>query len=150
MIQKPEETVLDLCASPGSKTTQISAKMETTGVLIANEIHLGRIKILASNLERCGVTNAVITKKEGSAICRTFKKQEMLFNKILIDAPCSGEGTLRTSPKTFKMWNINTVKKLSRIQKSLLYSAFEILKVGGEIIYSTCTHAPEENEEVID
>ena len=147
---KPEETVLDLCASPGSKTTQISAKMENTGVLIANEISLGRIKILASNLERCGVTNAVITKKEGSAICRTFKKQEMLFNKILIDAPCSGEGTLRTSPKTIKMWNINTVKKLSRIQKSLLYSAFEILKVGGEIIYSTCTHAPEENEEVID
>jgi len=147
---KPEETILDLCASPGSKTTQIAAKMENTGVLIANEVSLGRIKILASNLERCGVTNAIITKKEGSALCRTLKYQEMLFDKILIDAPCSGEGTLRTSPKTFKMWNINTVKKLSKIQKSLLASAFEILKVGGEIIYSTCTHAPEENEEVID
>jgi len=150
MNPKPEETILDLCASPGSKTTQISAKMENTGTLIANEISLGRIKILASNLERCGVTNAIITKKEGSALCRTLKFQEMLFDKILIDAPCSGEGTLRTSPKTFKMWNINTVKKLSKIQKSLLASAFEILEIGGEIIYSTCTHAPEENEEVID
>ena len=147
---KPEEKILDLCASPGSKTTQIAAKMENAGVLIANEVSLGRIKILASNLERCGVTNVIITKKEGSALCRTFKRQEMLFDKILIDAPCSGEGTLRTSPKTFKMWNLNTVKKLSRIQKDLLASAFEILKVGGEIIYSTCTHAPEENEEVID
>lgn len=150
MNPKPEETILDLCASPGSKTTQIAAKMANTGTLIANEISLGRIKILASNLERCGVTNAIITKKEGSALCRTLKLQEMLFDKILIDAPCSGEGTLRTSPKTFKMWNINTIKKLSKIQKSLLASAFEILKVGGEIIYSTCTHAPEENEEVID
>jgi len=147
---KPKEKILDLCASPGSKTTQMAARMVNTGTLIANEVSLGRIKILASNLERCGVTNTIITKKEGSALCRTFKRQEMLFDKILIDAPCSGEGTLRTSPKTFKMWNINTVKKLSKIQKGLLVSAFEILKVGGEIIYSTCTHAPEENEGVVD
>jgi len=146
---KPEEKILDLCASPGSKTTQIAAKMENKGVLIANEVSLGRIKILASNLERCGVSNAIITKKEGAALCGTFKRKKMLFDKILVDAPCSGEGTLRSSPKTYKMWNINTVKKLSRIQKSLFASAFEILKVGGEIVYSTCTHAPEENEEVI-
>jgi len=147
---KAGEKVLDLCASPGSKTTQIAAKMGNSGVLIANEVSLGRIKILASNLERCGVSNVIITKKEGSALCRTFKRQKTEFDKILVDAPCSGEGTLRSSPKTYKMWNINTVKKLSRVQKSLLASAFEILKIEGEIVYSTCTHAPEENESVID
>ncbi|MFH1310982.1 MAG: RsmB/NOP family class I SAM-dependent RNA methyltransferase [Nanoarchaeota archaeon] len=147
---KPNEIVLDLCASPGSKTTQIAAKMQNTGTIIANEISLGRIKILASNTERCGVTNTIITKKEGTALCTKLKKEGFECDRILIDAPCSGEGTLRSSPKTALMWNINTVKKLSKIQKNLLVAAIEILKNNGEIVYSTCTHAPEENEEVID
>lgn len=147
---KEDEIVLDLCASPGSKTTQIGSEMNNTGTIIANEVSLGRIKILASNLERCGVANTIITKKEGSALCNRLKNQNILFDKILVDAPCSGEGTLRTSPKTAKMWNIKSVKSLSKIQKSLLSSALEILKPDGELVYSTCTHAPEENEEVID
>lgn len=147
---KPEELVLDLCSAPGSKTTQIAAEMKNTGTIIANEISLKRIKILASNTERCGVTNTIITKKEGLALCKKLEKEGFLFDKILVDAPCSGEGTLRSSPKTYKMWNIHSVKKLSRIQKSLLSSAIEILKPKGEIVYSTCTHSPEENEEVID
>ncbi len=146
---RPEETVLDLCASPGSKTTQAAAKMKNSGTLIANEISLGRVKILASNTERCGVTNMIITKKEGADLCRNLRSLDYGFDKILIDAPCSGEGTLRSSKMTHKMWNINTVKKLSGIQKNLLTSAIEILKPEGEIVYSTCTHAPEENEEVI-
>ncbi len=147
---QPGETVLDLCASPGSKTTQIAAKMQNTGTIIANEISLHRIKILASNLERCGVTNAIITKKEGFALCNKLKKEGFLFNKILVDAPCSGEGTIISNPKTLLMWNIKTVFNLSKMQKSLLSAAIEILKPGGEIVYSTCTHSPEEDEEIID
>ncbi|MBS3086951.1 RsmB/NOP family class I SAM-dependent RNA methyltransferase [Candidatus Pacearchaeota archaeon] len=147
---KSGELVLDLCASPGSKTTQIAAKMENTGTIIANEVSLGRVKILASNTERCGVTNVVITKKEGTALCKRLKNSGFSFDKILIDAPCSGEGTLRSTPRTAIMWNINTVKKLSKIQKHLLEAALEVLKPNGDLVYSTCTHAPEENEEVVD
>ena len=148
--QEPGQLVLDLCSAPGSKTTQIAAEMKNTGTIIANEVSLKRIKILASNTERCGITNTIITKKEGLALCKKLEKEGFEFHKILVDAPCSGEGTLRSSPKTYKMWNIKAVKTLSRIQKSLLSSAIEILKPKGEIVYSTCTHSPEENEEVID
>ena len=147
---KPGEFVLDLAAAPGSKTTQIAAEMENKGTIIANEVSIGRLKILASNTERCGVLNAIITKKEGIALCKRLKEQGFVFDKILVDAPCSGEGTIRSSPVTNLMWNPNTIKQLSKLQKSLLASAIEILKSGGEIVYSTCTHAPEENEEVLD
>jgi len=151
MALQPQENeiVLDLCAAPGSKTTQMAAKMNNTGTIIANEVSMGRIKILANNTERCGVTNTIITKKEGAALCEKFKRDGITFDKILLDAPCSGEGTLRSTPKTYKMWNINTVRKLSSVQKNLFASAFEILNVDGEMIYSTCTHAPEENERIV-
>jgi len=149
---KESETILDLCSAPGSKTTQLASEMQNSGLIIANEVSLGRIKILASNLERCGVTNAIISRKDGIALCKRIKKYnpELKFDKILVDAPCSGEGTLRSSPKTYKMWNIKTVKALLKIQKQLVLSAFEILKPNGVLIYSTCTHAPEENEGVVD
>lgn len=147
---EPNEIILDLCSSPGSKTTQIASKMKNTGTIIANEVKLGRIKILASNLERCGVTNSIITRKDGIEFCRKMKQEGFLFDKILVDAPCSGEGTLRGSPKTSLMWNINTINNLSKLQKSLVASALQILKPNGELVYSTCTHAPEENEEVVD
>ncbi len=145
------ELILDLAASPGSKTTQISAKINNTGTIIANEISLGRIKILASNLERCGCTNVIITRKDGVAFCERIKKfnPEMKFDKILVDAPCSGEGTLRSTPKTYQMWNPKTIQSLSRLQKHLVSNAIEILKKGGTLVYSTCTHAPEENEDVV-
>ncbi len=146
---KQDEIILDLCSAPGSKTTQLAAEMQNTGTIIANDVSLGRIKILASNLERCGVTNTIITKKDGIALCRKLKKNKFYFDKILVDVPCSGEGTLRSSPKTYVMWNIKTIKALPKIQKALLKSALEILKPNGEIIYSTCTHAPEENEGVV-
>ena len=148
--QNSNETVLDLCASPGSKTTQIASSMNNQGLIIANEISLGRIKILSANLGRCGVTNTIITLKNGINLCENFYENNILFDKILVDAPCSGEGTLRSSPKTAIMWNINMIKKLSKIQKHLVESALKILKPNGTLIYSTCTHAPEENEEVID
>jgi len=147
---KEEETILDLCSAPGSKTTQIAARMKNTGTIIANDLKLGRIKILASNLERCGVTNTIITKSSGDILCKKLKNENFKINKILIDAPCSGEGTIRTSPRTIKEWNLKRIYSLSRLQKNLLINAIELLENGGEIIYSTCTHAPEENEEVLD
>ncbi len=147
---KTNERILDLCASPGSKTTQIAAKMNNEGTIIANDASLARIKILASNLERCGVTNSIITRKEGSVLCKKLKEINFIFDKVLIDAPCSGEGTIRSVPKTFQMWNIKSIKSLSKIQKRLVANALEILKLGGEMVYSTCTHAPEENEEIVD
>jgi len=146
----PGEFVLDLCASPGSKTTQMAAMMENKGTVIANDIKLDRIKILSANLERCGVMNVVVTRNDGVGLCNRLGKKGFKFDKILLDVPCSGEGTLRSSPKTFMMWNFKVVKKLSREQKKLFAYALRALKKGGEIVYSTCTHAPEENEAVVD
>jgi len=150
LVSKQNELIRDLCASPGSKTTQMASQMKNTGTIIANDINIQRIQILASNLERCGVTNTIITRDDGIRFCEKLKLQELKFDKILLDAPCSGEGTMRSSPKTCLMWNPNTIKSLSKLQKKLFKNAFEILKPNGEIVYSTCTHAPEENEEVID
>jgi len=148
---KPGEVLLDLCASPGSKTTQAAALMENKGTIIANEINLGRVGILNTNMERCGVMNAIVTRMEGVAFCeRILKKTKIKFDKILVDAPCSGEGTLRKSPKTFLIWNLNMIKKIATTQRRLAAAALKILKVGGEMIYSTCTLSPEEDEEVID
>jgi len=148
---KAGDFVLDLCASPGSKTTQAAAMMENEGTIIANELSMGRIGILNSNLERCGVMNAIVTRKEGVALCeRLLNKSQIRFDKILVDAPCSGEGTLRKSPKTFLMWNPNMIKKIAGVQKQLAVAALRLLKVGGEMIYSTCTLAPEEDEMIVD
>ncbi len=147
---KPGELVLDICASPGSKTTQMGALMEAKGTIIANDVKLDRVVILAANLERAGVTNAVITRNDGVQLCQRLAKEGFRFHKILLDAPCSGEGTLRSSPKTFLMWNVKMVDKLSRMQKKLLATALSCLEVGGTLVYSTCTHSPEENEGVVD
>lgn len=146
---KPGERILDLCSAPGSKTTQICSEMNNTGNIIANEVSLGRLRILASNLERCGVANTIITKKDGIALCRRLKKEEWEFDRILVDAPCSGEGTLRSSYKTYEMWNPKTITSLCRLQKALVAEAISILAPRGILVYSTCTHAPEENEEVV-
>jgi len=147
---EPEDLILDLCASPGSKTTQIAARMQNTGTLIANDLKMDRIKILSSNLEKAGVTNAIITRNDAISFCLRLLKTNFKFDKILLDAPCSGEGTLRSSPKTFNMWNHKVVNNLSRLQKKFFANAIKLLKVGGTIVYSTCTHAPEENEAIVD
>lgn len=148
---KAGDFLLDLCASPGSKTTQAAAMMKNQGTIIANEPNLGRIRILTANLEKCGVTNVMVTRADGIHFCNVFEeKVKMKFNKILVDAPCSGEGTLRKSPHTFQMWNIKFIDNLSRLQKRIAANALKILEVGGEMIYSTCTLSPEENEGVVD
>ena len=146
---KPDEFVLDVCASPGSKTTQLAASMQNKGTILANDIKMDRIVILASNLEKCGVSNAIVSRNDGIGLCSNLSQKRIKFDKILLDAPCSGEGTLRSSPKTFLMWNEKVVVKFSRQQKKLMAFALKCLKVGGTLVYSTCTHAPEEDEEVV-
>ena len=146
---KSGERMLDLCAAPGSKTTQAAAMMENQGNIIANDLSIGRIRILASNLERCGVTNTIITRHNGIELCEKLKKLGIKFDKILVDAPCSGEGNLRTSPRTLLEWSEGLLKSLSRKQKKILNSVVDLLAEGGEIVYSTCTYAPEENEIVV-
>src|SRR3989339_603280 len=121
---KEGEIILDLCAAPGSKTTQSASLMQNKGTIIANEVSMGRLMVLASNLERCGVTNTIISRKDGVALCKKFVNGNIQFDKILVDAPCSGEGTLRSSRQTYLMWNIKTIQQLSKLQKQLfnLYS----------------------------
>lgn len=147
---KEDELILDLFAAPGSKTTQLASMMKNSGTIIANELNMGRLKVLASNIERCGVTNTIISRKDAIAFCSNLNKARWKFDKILADVPCSGEGTLRGSPKTFLMWNPKTIKKLSRQQKKFIAFSLKLLKKGGTLIYSTCTHAPEENEMIVD
>ncbi len=147
---EPGEFVLDLFASPGSKTTQIAAKMNNEGTIIANDLKIGRISILVSNIEKAACTNCIVTRKDAVALCASLSKSGFKFDKILCDVPCSGEGTIRSSPKTFIMWNEKVINNLSRMQKKFIAFALRCLKVGGTLIYSTCTHAPEENEAVLD
>ncbi len=144
------EFFLDLTAAPGSKTGQAAAMTENQGTIIANEHTIDRIKILAANLERMGVTNTIVTRHDAVQLCNRLYERGFRFDKILVDAPCSGEGTLRSSPKTFLMWNLRSIEKLSRQQRIILLSAVKLLREGGEIVYSTCTHAPEENERIVD
>ena len=138
---KAGDIVLDMCASPGSKTTQMAAMMKNEGIILANDRSIPRLKPLTMNLQRCGVRNTVLTRMEG----RWFKHK---YDKILVDAPCSGIGTIRKSPKTIGMWNKNTIKKMAGVQKQLLVTAFKALHEGGSLVYSTCTLEPEENEGV--
>ncbi len=148
---QPQENdiLLDLCASPGSKTTQASALMKNKGTIIANDKDIARISILSANLERVGASNVIITRHDGVQLCNKLEKLNMKFDKMLVDAPCSGEGNIRSNEATLRMWNIKVINKLGRIQKKLAESALQILKPEGILVYSTCTHSPEENELVI-
>jgi len=141
---KPDEIILDMCASPGSKATQIAQYMNNKGLLVANDYRGIRIAPLGINLQRMGVTNTIITLMEG----RFFKNLE--FDKILVDAPCSGTGTIRKSLKTLRIWNPDMVKRLSAQQRQLVDTAFQNLKKDGILVYSTCSLEPEEDEYVID
>ncbi len=143
---QPGELVLDMAASPGSKTTQIAAMMSNEGVLIANDVTGDRMKALGLNLQRMGIYNAIVNL--GDAL--KFKKRNLQFDRILLDAPCSGTGTIRKSPDTLKMWNPGMIRRLSGLQKKLILVAYDRLKEGGTLVYSTCSTEPEENEEVID
>ena len=143
LAPKEDEMILDMCSAPGSKTTQIAQYLKNTGLVIANDVTADRLKSLGFNLQRMGVTNTVITMMPG----RLFNGFE--FDRILVDAPCSGIGTIRKSYKTIAMWNPDMVRRLSSTQKQLACTAFDNLKSGGTMVYSTCTTEPEENEGVI-
>ena len=143
---QPHEVVLDIAASPGSKTTQIAQYMQNKGILIANDYTYERMKPLSINLQRCGVANAAITLMEG----QWFKKSGIEFDRILVDAPCSGTGTIRKSLKTIGIWNPDMVRRLSITQKQLIETGFNLLKEKGTLVYSTCSLEPEEDEGVVD
>lgn len=143
VVLNPDENdiVLDLAAAPGSKTTQMAAMMKNKGIIIANDIKYQRLKALSINLQRLGILNTIITLRTN------FKGTK--FDKILLDAPCSGSGAIRKSLKTLKIWNDKMLIVLSREQKRLILNSFDSLKDNGVLVYSTCSIDPEENESVI-
>jgi len=141
---RPEDTMLDMCASPGAKTTQMAALMDNSGVIIANDITHRRLKALRGNLQRCGVMNAVVTNMPGE----NFWKAGIKFKKILLDAPCTGTGTM--NPRILRETSEAGIRRMSSLQKRLLESAAKCLDDGGVVVYSTCSLEPEENEENVD
>lgn len=144
---RPGETVLDLAAAPGGKTLQLAADMENHGTLSAVEAVKGRFFRLKANLERGGVTCARTYLMDGAAV---WRKTGERFDRVLLDAPCSSEARFRSDdPVTFRYWSPKKVKAMQRKQLTLLYSAIRSLRPGGELVYSTCSFAPEENEAVV-
>lgn len=144
---KPGEVILDLCAAPGSKATQIAQAMKNSGLLVINEMNRKRMSGLVHNIKRCGLLNEVLIGIRGQKIDRVFPDY---FDRILIDAPCSAEGTIRKSKAVLFHWGLRNIEKMARIQKGLIVAGFRALRPGGILVYSTCTVAPEENEAVID
>ncbi len=140
---KQNEAVLDVCAAPGSKTTHLGQYMENTGILLANDITGERLAALGINLQRCGLKNTAIMKSQGQDIKGNF-------DKILLDAPCTATGTVMKSIRTAFDWSPDGVKRVSSLQKKLIKTAFNNLRKGGILVYSTCTMEPEENEGVVD
>ena len=140
---QPGERVLDLCAAPGGKTTQIAGRMMGEGFLLCNEINPKRAKILARNIERMGVANALVTNEHPEHLAERFPG---FFDRVLVDAPCSGEGMFRKEEAAVTDWSQETVEMCARRQAEILHSAARMLKKGGRLVYSTCTFAPEEDE----
>lgn len=140
------ENVLDLCAAPGGKTTHLGSFMNNTGLLIANEIDGGRVKVLTENVERFGLTNTIVTNSTPEDIAG---KLPDFFDRILVDAPCSGEGMFRKNPEAVKYWNLDYPTECALRQREILTEAVKVIKPGGELIYSTCTFAPEEDEQIV-
>ncbi|MCY9694706.1 RsmB/NOP family class I SAM-dependent RNA methyltransferase [Paenibacillus alginolyticus] len=140
---RPGERVLDLCAAPGGKSTQIAAKLQGEGVLVVNDIHSDRVKALVKNLELLGVRNAIVLNEKPERMLKVFQGY---FDKILIDAPCSGEGMFRKEEEMMQQWERHSVQEFASMQRELLGQAAQMLAPGGMIVYSTCTFSPEENE----
>lgn len=138
--------VLDLCAAPGGKSTQIGAKLQGTGLLWSNEIVRNRANILLSNIERMGISNAVVSNCHPDILCNELQGR---FDKVLVDAPCSGEGMFRKNSDAQNEWSVEHVKSCAQRQLMILNSAKNALKEGGVMVYSTCTFSQEENEGVI-
>ena len=143
---KPGERVCDLCAAPGGKTTQIAGRMLGQGFLVCNEINPKRAKILSRNIERMGVANALVTNEHPETLASRFPG---FFDRVLADAPCSGEGMFRKEEAAVTDWSQETVQMCARRQREILDSAARLVRPGGRLVYSTCTFAPEEDEETV-
>jgi len=140
---QPGERVCDLCAAPGGKTTQIAGRMLGAGFLLCNEINPKRAKILGRNIERMAVANALVTNEHPANLAQRFPEG---FDKVLIDAPCSGEGMFRKEEAAVTDWSEETVLMCARRQAEILHSGAQLVRPGGRLVYSTCTFAPEEDE----
>ncbi|KZN47793.1 hypothetical protein N482_09205 [Pseudoalteromonas luteoviolacea NCIMB 1942] len=144
-MQGNEFAMLDVAAAPGSKTSQLCALMDNRGLLVANEFSSSRLKVLAANMKRMGASNVALSHFDGKIFGDYMYE---CFDHILLDAPCSGEGTVRKDPNALKNWSIESNVEIAEVQKSLIRSAFLALKPGGTLIYSTCTLTPLENHNV--
>ncbi|MGN0342094.1 MAG: RsmF rRNA methyltransferase first C-terminal domain-containing protein [Roseburia sp.] len=140
---QPGERILDLCAAPGGKSTQIAGAMQGQGLLVCNEIHPARAKILSENVERLGITNAIVTNETPARLAEKFNGY---FDRIMVDAPCSGEGMFRKNEQACEEWSPENVTLCAERQDEILEAAHQMLKSGGRMVYSTCTFAPEEDE----
>lgn len=143
---QPGERVCDLCAAPGGKTTQIAGRMMGQGLLLCNEINPKRAKILSRNIERMGVSNALVTNEHPQNLANRFPE---FFDRVLIDAPCSGEGMFRKEEAAVTDWSQETVEMCARRQAEILHSGAQMVRPGGRLVYSTCTFAPEEDEQAV-
>ena len=143
---QPGERICDLCAAPGGKTTQIAGRMQGEGLLLCNEINPKRAKILSRNVERMGVANALVTNEHPG---RLAERLPGFFDRVLIDAPCSGEGMFRKEEAAVTDWSPETVEMCTRRQAEILDSGAALVRPGGRLVYSTCTFAPAENEETV-
>lgn len=144
---KPGMRVLDLCAAPGGKSTQLATYLGDSGLLVSNEINTQRSRILSQNIERMGIKNAIVTNEDSFVLASHFPG---FFNAIQVDAPCSGEGMFRKLPEAIEQWSMENVAICAARQKEILDNAAVMLKPGGVIVYSTCTFSKEENEDVIE
>lgn len=143
---QPGEWVLDLAAAPGGKTTHLAARMQNRGLLLANDVQPQRVRELTHNLDRWGATNVVVTQALPGRLARTLGP---VFDRVLVDAPCSGEGMFRKDPEARHMWSPGLVERCARIQSGILKAAAHLVRPGGFLLYSTCTFSPEENEGVL-
>ena len=143
---QPGERICDLCAAPGGKSTQIAGRLGGEGLLLCNEINPKRAKILSRNIERLGIANALVTNEHPSVLEKRFPE---FFDRVLIDAPCSGEGMFRKEEAAVTDWSQETVEMCANRQREILHSGAQMVRPGGRLVYSTCTFAPEENEQAI-
>lgn len=143
---QPGEKVLDLCAAPGGKTVQIAAAMQGKGLLVSNDISSERVKALVKNIELCGVRNAIVLNETPEKLVQNF---EGYFDRIVIDAPCSGEGMFRKDEAAARSWESFKCERCTQLQEPILHSADRLLRPGGTLVYSTCTFSPEEDEQMI-
>ena len=144
---QPGERICDLCAAPGGKSTQIAGRLKGDGFLLCNEYSPKRAKILSRNIERLGIGNALVTNEHPQKLAEHYKGY---FDRVLIDAPCSGEGMFRKEETAVTDWSQETVEMCARRQQEILRSGAELVRPGGRLVYSTCTFAPEENEQTVE